>query len=215
MEEKKLVFKKKMETWATKHYKRYYWRENRTDYTVFISEIFLQRTSVRQVSKIFEDFIQKVPNFQSLNFQNDTYIENLIKPLGLVNRRLKVLNKASEIIITNFNGNLPQSYDSLIKIYGIGRYIANAILSFLFLKDTPIVDTKIIRIFQRYFDLKSSKKYVENDENFWSLAEDLIPQKNPDIFNYGLIDFAHEICISKKPKCNICPVNKKCSYYKK
>lgn len=213
MKDLKLVFSRSIVEWGNTNLRDFAWRKNKTPYRILISEILLQRTTAEQVNSIFSNFIKNFPKPEKLVKSSDSKILKIIKPLGLYQRRLKVLKKISNQLTNLYKGRIPDGYDDLIKLFGVGKYIANAILCFSYNKKVPIVDTNVIRIFMRFFNFKSSKKYAESDLKLWEYAQSLLPDDNCQLYNYSLLDFGNLICKPKNPLCEECILNKNCYYY--
>ncbi len=208
-------FKNKIMQWGEKYIRSFSWRINTTPYKVLISELLLQRTTSTQVEGIFPKFIKKYPNVKVLFKTEEDKLLEFIKPLGLYKRRLKAFNKFPFQLKEQFNFIIPRNFKDLSSLFGVGDYIANAVLCFAFNERTPIVDTNIIRIFQRFFGFQSEKKYIESDKRIWDLAEILLPERNFKTYNYSILDFGNLICKASSPKCLECPLSIKCKYFKK
>ncbi len=199
--------------WGNDNYRNFDWRKDISPYKVFISELMLQRTTASQVEVVFPSFIKKYPNIKKLSSSNTEELLEIIKPLGLYQRRLKVFKTVARQIEQDFKGKIPNEYNDLMELFGVGIYIANAILCFSFNERVSIIDTNIIRIFQRFFNFKSDKKYIESDKKIWKFADNLIPEAEYQLYNYTLLDFGSLVCKSKNPDCNICILRKKCYFY--
>ncbi len=199
--------------WGNNNYRNFCWRIDISPYKVLVSELMLQRTTANQVEKVFTRFIRKYPNIKNLSSSDSEVLIKIIKPLGLYKRRLKVFLTISNQIEKYFNCKIPNYYEDLKELFGVGIYIANAILCFSFNEKVPIVDTNIIRIFQRFFNFKSDKKYIETDKKIWEFAKILMPETNYQLYNYSLLDFGSLICKSKNPECDKCILKKKCYFY--
>lgn len=198
--------------WGSDNFRKFDWRKDLNPYKVLISELMLQRTTATQVKIVFPMFIEKYPNTKKLSSSNPEGLIKIIKPLGLYQRRLNVLKTVAVQIEQKFSGKIPNNYDQLIDLFGVGKYIANAILCFSFNKKAAIVDTNIIRIFQRFFNFKSDKKYIETDKKIWEFAENLIPEEKIQLYNYALLDFGNLICKSKNPECDVCILKENCCF---
>lgn len=207
MRDLKQIFTNNIILWGKSNIRKFSWRKNKIPYNILISELLLQRTTSTQVEKIFPNFIKEFPNSRILANSDPEKIFEVIKPLGLF-RRVNVLIKMANQIEEEYGGKIPNNYKELINLFGVGKYIANAVLCFSYNQKVPIIDTNIIRIFQRFFSFKSNKKYIESDKKIWELAEDLLPDTDFQLYNYSLLDFGNLICKSKNPMCKEC-INKK------
>lgn len=192
----------------------YPWRRTFDPYRILIAELLLHKTDARKVEHIYPEFIRKFPDILDLYQSNIAEIEQLIKEIGLF-YRAKRIKKIAEKIVKEFDGNIPDSKKELKALYGVGDYISNAVLCFAFEERVPIVDTNVIRVYERVFNLKSSKSRPRTDKKIWDFAEKILPLEKFVEYNYALLDFASSICRAKNPRCKMCPVNKTCQWQDK
>jgi A/G-specific adenine glycosylase len=205
-------FTQQMLQWASHSLRDYPWRHDRTAYRVFISEVFLQRTKADQVRPIYDQFLKKYPDYTSLYRMKKKDIGQYFAPLGL-NKRAGIFWKAINQLKTH-NKPIEQLTDTEFReIQGIGEYSFNAIRCFGENRRTPIVDSNVIRIFQRFFGYVSDKKTPRNDKKVWEFAAALLPSENYVEYNYALIDFGALICTPNKPKCIECNFQDECIFY--
>lgn len=188
----------------------YPWRKTSDPYKILISELLLHKTDAKKVERIYPRFIRKFPAILDLHQANIEEIEKLIKDIGLFYRAQRI-KKIAEQIIHKFNGNIPDGKEGLISLYGVGDYISNAVLCFAFKKRVPIVDTNVIRVYERVFNLKSSKSRPRTDKKIWDFAEKVLPSEKYVEYNYALLDFASKVCKAKNPLCSICKARIVCN----
>jgi DNA-cytosine methyltransferase len=119
--------------------------------------------------------------------------------------RIERLKKISKEIVERFGGEIPKDREKLIKLPGIGDYIANAIMSFAYNLPYQTVDRNVVRIVERVFNIKGYK----NISNF---LQKIIPRDKHKEFNWSLLDLGRTICKKKSPKCKICPIKDICNY---
>jgi len=191
------------------------WRRTNDPYVVLISEMLLRKTTAKQVNAIFEKFFAKFPNVKMLAEGRVEEIEEIIKPLGMEHKRAVLLKNLSNELLKSYGGIVPASQDELLRLPGVGRYSANAVLCFAYGKDAPLVDVNAIRVFQRVFSFKSQKRRVKDDTTFWEFVAGTIPRGRAREFNLAVIDFAHEVCKPKKPGCTVCPLRVICKFASK
>jgi len=202
-----------LEWWSPDQFD-YQWRKTSDPYKILISELLLHKTDAKKVEQVYPKFIEKFPTILDLYRADIKEIEKLIKDIGLF-YRAKRMKKIAEQIINQFNGNIPDSKKGLVSLYGVGDYISNAVLCFAFEKRVPIVDTNVIRVYERVFSLKSSKSRPRTDKKIWDFAEKILPLEKFVEYNYALLDFASSICKAKNPRCKMCPINKTCQWQDK
>lgn len=177
-----------------------------------ISEILLTRTKASQVSPIYEKFINIYPTLTEFFNINVVEVEKLIKPLGLL-YRANGFKKVAEKIKLEFNKKIPNDFTKLKSLFCIGDYGANAILCFGFNEKRPLIDTNFIRIFKRVFNIKSEKKRPKSDKSLWKFSEKLLPNEGYIQYNYGVLDLGGKICMSRKTKCEVCPITEICYHF--
>ena len=185
------------------------WRKNITPYRVWISEIMLQQTQAKTVVNYFENFISYYPTLKDFISASEEDILSLWKGLGFY-RRARNLYKAKEIIHKKFNGELPNTFEDLITLPGIGKSTAGAILSIAYKLPYPILDANVRRILTRLFFLSDG-----NEKELWDLSSQILDKKNVDDFQQGIMDLGATVCAPKNALCEECPLNKKCISFSK
>jgi len=197
--------------WYKKNKRRYPWREANNPYHILVAEIMLQRTRADQVKQKYLEFIEKYPKISNLKNVKQEDIGKFFKNLGLYWKVEKII-KMANYVNEKLNGKIPDNKSSLLKIPGVGEYIANAILCLAFKKDVSLVDSNIVRFINRFFGIKF-KNEGRRDKKIINKANDMLCKKNPKEYNLALLDFTALICKPKNPKCNICPLNKYCRFF--
>ncbi len=136
--------------WHKKNYREMPWRMTSNPYRILVSEIMLQQTQVMRVKEKYSEFIKKYREVDKLAMAPLGEVLRLWSGLGY-NRRAKYLHQCAKEIVAHHNSKFPNNYDELVKLPGIGRSTAGALLAFVFQKDTPMIDTNIRRILVRVF----------------------------------------------------------------
>ena len=180
------------------------WRYDISPYRVWISEIMLQQTQVNTAIAYFERFMAKYPDLQTIKKASEDDIYNLWSGLGYY-RRASFIFQAKELIHAKFKGEMPDNYDDLVSLPGVGKSTAGAILSIAFNKPYPILDANVKKVISRIFFKKNFEEKI-----FWNLSEDLLDKKNIFNFQQGVMDVGAKLCLPKNPRCNLCPVSKDC-----
>lgn len=199
--------------WGKRNLRNYPWRTSPDSYKILIAEIMLHRTNADQVNEIYDNFINRYPDFYSIAAAGPDKIKSELHSLGL-DWRSELLYKMSYEICENYNGILPLSKEKLMALPGVGRYIASAVLCFGYDLAEPVMDTNVVRIIGRLFGLKVSDSSRRN-KKFESIMRIMISYGEPRLFSLSMIDFASKVCTSKSyPKCNICPLREECHYYR-
>lgn len=209
-ERKKEEFVKNLLAWHAENKRDFSWRRTANPFYILVAEIMLQKTDVKKVSEVYDKFIEKYPAPQALASAELPELRKELALLG-IHQRAERLKKAAEKIVSEHSGEVPSKKEELLKLPGVGEYIANAVLCFAFNKDVPIVDTNVIRLFERVFSIRSSKARPRTDRKIWEFAAQLVPKGKCREYNQALLDFAASVCRSKKPLSAVCPENKICS----
>ena len=205
-------FRKKLLDWFDINKRDFPWRrEDISNYELIMSEILLQRTKAETVSRYYNTFFGKYPNWGKISTANLEELEDILRPLGLYKHRAKRLfNIIKEY--NDKNGNLPQKSNELNESALATLYISNAYELFILKKRAPLLDVNMARVISRFFNPKKVKD-VRNDKELQEFAKKVINIKDCKELNWAILDFAAIVCKSSKPNCNNCPLNEKCRFY--
>ena len=196
--------------WYHKQAYSFPWRNHYTPYTTWISEIMLQQSQVNVVIPYYILWMKKFPCLADLLQSNIDDLLFLWQGLGYYNR-VKNIFQTAHIIQDQYNGSLPNDYNQLLALKGIGDYTASAILAIGFnIKSTPI-DGNIKRVISRLYELDLSSIKVAEIKKYTS---NYISDTEPRYSVQALMDLGREICTPKTPKCTTCPLSAMCLSYK-
>ena len=158
---KEQIVTKKILNWYDLNKRSLPWRKNvslqKRQYYTLVSEFMLQQTQVATVIPYFNRFIKNIPSLKILAKVQNKKLIKLWEGLGYYSR-VRNLKKAAQDIIENFKGKLPENFEDLVSLPGIGNYTASAILAIAFNKPYIPLDGNIERVLKRYLYLK---KYEE------------------------------------------------------
>ena len=183
-----------------------------TSYYIFISEYMLQQTTVGTVKKRFEEFVQKWPSLNALALISNSSILSFWSGLGYYSRATNLLKAAKEIK-KHFNSEIPDTYDELITLPGVGDYTAKAILGIAYNQPTMPLDANIERILARIYGLREPIKKIKKDLQLKSLL--FISQKHSTKLIQAFMDYGSIICKPRNPDCSNCAINTYCVSVKK
>ncbi|WP_158560683.1 A/G-specific adenine glycosylase [Paenibacillus contaminans] len=204
-------FWKELLAWYSENGRHHFpWRNTKDPYRILLAEFLLQQTHVRKVEEVYKQLLLKYPNISELARANIETVEEIIAPIGLRYRAERLI-KTAEIICSQHYGNVPNEYNELRKLPGIGDYIANAVLCYAFDKPVVPIDTNVIRLFTRYFGYTSKNPRPRMDKELASQIRAHF--KGMDCTrdaNLAVLDFAGLICTAKNPHLTICPLSKYC-----
>lgn len=190
------------------------WQNTKNPYLVWVSEIMLQQTQVITVIPYYNKFIKKFPSIKSLAMTSEDQVLAYWSGLGFYSRA-RNLHRSAQLLLNENSGNFPNTYEEIIKLPGIGRSTAGAILAFCFDKNYPILDGNVKRLLSRYFGIIIPINTSEGEKKLWELSKNNLPDQEISIYTQSVMDFGSTICLPKKPSCHICPLMKLCSAQRK
>jgi len=206
------LIRSKIFDWGEENLRDYPWRNTQNPYKILVAEIMLHRTRADQVNKIYENFIQRFPDFNAVFKSDNETIKKELYNLGLF-WRADLLYKLSEIIVCEYRGNIPLKKEKLVELPGVGDYIASALLCFCCNIPEPLLDTNTTRIIGRVFGLEINDSSRRNKQ-YQKILHDLIDCENPRIISLVLIDFAAKICKpGNRSLHSVCPLKDLCNMY--
>ena len=210
------IITKKILNWYDLNKRTLPWRKNvsqsKKHYYTLVSEFMLQQTQVVTVIPYFNRFINKIPNLKKLSKISDRELIKLWEGLGYYSR-VRNLKKTAKIIISKYHGEIPNNYEDLISLPGIGNYTANAILAIAFNKSYIPLDGNIERVLKRYLYLRKEKE-IQKDNLIEKKSIFGISSRASD-YAQALMELGAMICKPKNPECSKCPISKNCKSYKK
>ena len=213
---KEQLLTKKILNWYDLNKRLLPWRKNvsleKRQYYTLVSEFMLQQTQVVTVIPYFKRFIKNIPNLESLaKFQNKKLIK-LWEGLGYY-IRARNLKKTAQILIKDFKGKLPDNFEDLKSLPGIGNYTASAILAIAFNKSYVPLDGNVERVLKRFLYLKKeneiSKENLIKKKNIFGIS-----RRSGD-YAEALMELGAIVCKPKNPLCYQCPISKKCKSFLK
>ncbi|MCD7892071.1 MAG: A/G-specific adenine glycosylase [Erysipelotrichaceae bacterium] len=197
--------------WYQIHQRDLPWRKNKDPYKIWISEIMLQQTQAETVIPYYNRFINTYDTVSSLANAKEEDIYKLWEGLGYY-RRAKYLYLSAKMIVEQYHGEFPKTYEDIIKLKGIGSYTAGAICSIAYGLPIPAVDGNVLRIIARYYGIKENIAATCTQKEIYEIVRQLIQGYDASSFNQGLMDLGALIC-TQKPKCDECPIHKDCQAY--
>lgn len=203
------AFHRSLLQWFRRHGRDLPWRCTRDPYAILVSELMLQQTQVFTVIPYYNEWLRRFPDFASLARASENDALHAWQGLGYYNRA-RNLHATARAVMDRHRGRFPRSIEQMQQLPGIGIYTAHAVASFAFDQLVPIVEANTARVLTRLFDFRESIDSDRGRQTLWQYAAMLVPKSNASIFNSALIDLGALVCISRQPKCGICPVKKFC-----
>lgn len=179
-------------------------------YQLLIAVILSAQTTDKAVNKVTPFLWAKYPNLEDLASANLTDVELILKSIGLYKTKARNIIKTAQILVDNYNGQVPKTHKELETLPGVGRKTANVVLGEVYVIPGIAVDTHVSRVAKR---LNISSQNADVKEIEADLMQK-IPKKDWVISHHRLIFFGRYHCLAKNPKCEVCPLQSYCLYYK-
>ena len=198
--------------WYHKYGRELSFRKTQDPYSIWVSEIVFQQTTIRQGLSHYQNFVDRFPDVRTLAEASTDEVLLYWKGLGYYSRALNI-HKAAQQILTDFDGCFPRKYNEILQLKGVGKYTAAAVASICFGEDYPAVDGNFYRVLSRFFadsfDISSPKAFTY----FSELAQLMMPPGKAGDFNQAMMDLGSEICKPRNPDCRNCPLQEDCMAY--
>ena len=188
------------------------WRNTIDPYKIWISEIILQQTRVKQGLPYYNKFITTFPTVRDLANANEKDVLKLWQGLGYYSRA-RNMHESAKHILNELNGIFPTNYNDIKKLKGVGEYTAAAISSFCYKEKKAVLDGNVYRLLSRFFGVETPIDSSRGKKEFTELLENLISTDKPDIFNQSIMEFGAIQCTPKSPICSECHWQEKCIAY--
>jgi A/G-specific adenine glycosylase len=186
------------------------WQHERTPYTVWVSEVMLQQTQVATVLPFYGRFIARFPTVAALAAAPLDDVLRLWSGLGYYARARNLWHAAREVVARH-GGDVPEAFDELHALPGIGRSTAGAILAQARDARFPILDGNAKRVLARYHAVDGwpGESAVQND--LWALAQRHTPSERVADYTQAIMDLGATLCTRARPACTVCPLAEDCA----
>lgn len=178
-------------------------------YQLLVSVILSAQCTDKRVNIVTKDLFKKYPTAETMAKANLGELEQEIKPCGFYHNKAKNILSACQKIVSDFDGEVPEDYDKLLSLPGVGRKTANVITSAGFGGDAIAVDTHVFRVSRRLgLASGNTPEKVEQelmkalDKNVWSES------------HFLMVLFGRYVCKAQRPLCEECGLKEYCKYYK-
>ena len=189
--------------WYRRHGRDLPWRKTSDPYRILVSELMLQQTQVPRVLLKYREFLKLFPTLDSLSKATPGRVIGAWQGLGY-NRRALWLHQIARRSVSEGNGKLPDTYERLRSLPGIGDYTARALLTFAFQQQEPVLDVNIRRVIGRI--VRTPAKNISIDD-----ARSFLPRGRAYEWNQALMDIGSLYCTARRPDCSDCPIRRVCS----
>ncbi|MCI5533343.1 MAG: endonuclease III [Firmicutes bacterium] len=176
-------------------------------YELIVAVALSAQTTDKSVNQVSPALFERYPDAETLAAAEPSEVEEYIKRIGMYRTKAKNIVAMAQKICCDFGGKVPNDYDSLISLPGVGRKTANVVLAVGFGQQRIAVDTHVFRVANR-IGLADEKDVLKTE---LSLME-RVPEERWSRTHHSLIFHGRQCCDARKPKCDSCPVNIYCEY---
>lgn len=185
------------------------WRNTKDPYKIWLSEIILQQTQVKQGLPYYEKFIEAFPNVHKLAEADEDQVMKMWQGLGYYSRA-RNLHFTAKYLSEECQGEFPKSYKTLLKLKGVGQYTAAAIASFAYDEPVAVLDGNVFRVLSRYYGIDTPINSSEGAKIFKSKAYEVLDKSKPALNNQAIMEYGALLCKPKSPDCMFCNLNLTC-----
>ena len=178
-------------------------------YQLIVAVILSAQCTDKRVNMTTPALFERYPDAEALSKATVEDIYELIKSISYPNNKSKNLLGMAKVLMSDFNGVVPDDVDKLQTLPGVGRKTANVVASVAFNKPAMAVDTHVFRVSARIGLTKNAKNPLETEKQLVKyIPESIIPKAH-----HWLILHGRYVCKARKPECEKCGINTICEYF--
>ena len=186
-----------------------------TDCTLEYDEAWKLLVSVRlaaqctdeRVNVVVQDLYARFPDVEALAAADVGDIEEIVRPCGLGRSKARDISACMRVLADKYGGKVPEDFDALLALPGVGRKSANLIMGDIFKKPAIVTDTHCIRLANRIGLVKDQKDPKKVEMELWKL----IPPEESNDFCHRMVDHGRAVCTARtKPHCDRCVLEDIC-----
>ena len=197
--------------WFRKNGRDLPWRQTRDPYAIWLSEIILQQTQVKQGLEYWERFMHRWPTVEALAAATEDEVLREWQGLGYYSRARNLHYAARQIVE---RGSFPTTIAEIKQLKGVGDYTAAAIGSIAFGLPAAVVDGNVYRVLSRYFGIDTPINTTEGKKLFAAMAQEQLPPQEASVYNQAIMDFGAIQCTPQSPDCSVCPLMESCDAFR-
>lgn len=182
-------------SWLENHGREYPWRYTTDPWRIYATEILLQKTRGDAVGEIYDEFFSKFPRPRAVVEGSESQLREVVRTLGFVNHRVRSIQEAAELCVTEYGGEVPADLATLQEPWRVGPYTARACMLFAFQEPLALVDANTARITGRVFDYPLPEQ-PHKSESVYRFLDSLVPADGDlaRAFNLALLDLGALRC---------------------
>ncbi|MHC8948335.1 endonuclease III [Sphingobacterium hungaricum] len=180
-------------------------------FELLVAVILSAQCTDKRINLVTPALFERFPEVHELATASVEEVYSYIKSVSYPNNKAKHLVGMANVLLNEFNGDIPEKIEDLIKLPGVGRKTANVISSVVFNNASMAVDTHVFRVSNRLGLTSNAKTPLAVEKQ---LVKHL-PKETTAVAHHWLILHGRYICVARSPKCEICPITYMCKYYEK
>ena len=204
------TFQTRLLAWFRSHRRELPWRASRDPYRVWVAEIMLQQTRIAVVIPYYDRFLRRFPDVDSLARARQAAVLKIWSGLGYY-RRARNLHTAAKEIVEQHRGEFPRELEAALRLPGIGRYTAAAVLSIAYDLPLAVLDGNVIRVLARLQAVRGDLRTPGTWRKLSESSEHLLAQQAAGDWNQALMELGETICTPQSPRCLACPIRRWCA----
>ena len=198
-------------SWFRENGRELPWRGTKDPYAIWLSEIILQQTQVKQGWDYWLRFMRRWPTVADLAAATEDEVLREWQGLGYYSRARNLHAAAKQVLA---RGGFPTTIEGLRQLKGVGDYTAAAIGSFAFGLPAAVVDGNVYRVLARHYGIATPINTTEGKHEFAALAQSLLPEAEASAYNQAIMDFGATQCTPQSPDCDTCPLQETCAAFR-
>lgn len=162
----------------------------------------------RRVNIVMQDLLEKYPSVETLAAADPSDIEKVVRPCGLGHSKARDISACMKVLRDQYGGRVPEDFNALLKLPGVGRKSANLIMGDVFGKPAIVTDTHCIRLSNRIGLVDNIKEPAKVER----ALRKIIPPEEGNDFCHRLVDHGRAVCTARNPECQKCCLADLCNY---
>jgi A/G-specific adenine glycosylase len=206
------IFQRRLLDWFRTHQRDLPWRRSRDPYRVWVAEVMLQQTRIAAVRPYYHRFLRRFPRVEALARAPQDEVLKLWSGLGYYSRARNLHRTAKEIVALH-QARFPRDLKAALRLPGIGRYTAAAVLSIAYDVPLAVLDSNVARVLARLGAIRGDLRAPRRWQSLATTAQQLLATEDPGDWNQALMELGETICTPQTPRCPACPVSRACRAY--
>jgi endonuclease-3 len=178
-------------------------------FELIVAVILSAQCTDKRINQVTPKLFRDYPTAESLAAASSDTIFKYIRSVSYPNNKAKHLVNMANMLLKDFNGEIPSEIDELVKLPGVGRKTANVVASVIYDKPAMAVDTHVFRVSNR-LGLTKAKTPLQSEQQLIKY----IPEQHVATAHHWLILHGRYTCLARSPKCDVCPLTEWCHFFK-